>query len=278
MDLRDFHADNRFGLIVRVSGHNEKVAQRRFLYLQQVLREFNNRSLYGQPLLQQVDVAVWSNPLYADCCDVGTTFQRVQQLRKYHFPVMAHQITRGDLSCVALNEVMECQRQAGITHTFVWSCEAYTYITKTTVQQMLRGAQRGTRAVGVILHEYADIIGRLGWVMNTCALWHLQSLQAVGGFDLRAQLSPETYGAASTAEEVLTQIALVERFARCIALVPAPSGAGYIAPHPERQPYEAEVHEAKVTSKQARFWELCTLAGVAPDYIAQHGLLPMRHD
>lgn len=272
MNLRDFFSGNRFGLILRVSGNTEELARRRFVYLQQVLKAFNIK-LFGQPLLQRADIAVWSNPLYANHCDIGVTFHRLQQLRGYKFPIVPHQIKRGDVACVALNDLMQEQRHAGITHSFVWSAEAFSYADKHTIQTMLRAAGKGARAVGVLLHEYADLMRQCGWVMNTAALWDLQSLQAVDGFDLRAQLPPETYGTASSAEEVLTEIALVLRFGRCIALVPAPEGAGYIAPHPERQPREAEIHAAKITTKRSRFGELAGVAGCAVDYIATHGLL-----
>ncbi len=269
--LNDFLHTHKIGLIVRVSGSTEEIAQRRLGYLKHLLRAFP-RKIHTVPLLTQVNLVVLENPVYADFSDIGTTYDRLTNLASPHCTLVLQRVTEGDLACTALNQAIENQRQAGITHSFIWSCEAFSYVHKKTLERMLRAAQCGARAVGVILHEYDQLQRELAWPMNTAVLWELNSLLKEGGFDLRAQLPPEQYGSASTAEEVLPAINLVKRWGRCITLVPAEKGAGYIAPHPELHADEAERHEAKFSTKKIRFAKLAALESVKASFLRDQGL------
>lgn len=225
----------------------------------------------GQPALRQVDILVWADERYAPESDCGLTAAALREAFKENRYVVVHEVKRGDLFCGILNFGVLRQATKGMHWTLILSKEAFPYVTVETMEAVYEAASRGARAVGVALNELTDSICQ-GRIANTFALWHIESLGTVGGFDLRAAkptpgdklaryaagYSPKDRGEVfyhvAGVEEVRSLARMVQLFGKCIAPV-LPRGEGlqrYVVPDPTKDPEGFARHWKKMGTKEAR--------------------------
>lgn len=196
-----------------------------------------------------VQVVVWAerdNPA-ADC---GQTFAAMKERFAGESRVHVYEVVEGDLFVDALNQGVVCQRERGITHSLTLSWEAVSAVDGPLLEKMRAAVEDGALVVGVALPELAKFIER-GAVMNTCALWNIEALHAVGGFDKRDSKPREVdhYSSSNAGiGEFLPMLKMVERFGRPALAVIRPNKKSTIDVPPERQ----ELQRKKIESKGRR--------------------------
>lgn len=199
--------------------------------------------------IDDVQVVVWaeSNNPIADC---GQTFEALEKGFIGRSGVHLMQVIEGDVFVDALNQGIAEQRRRGITHSLILSWEAASVINRNLIDDLYKAVEEGALVVGVALPQLAQFVER-GAVMNTCALWSLDALQTIGGFDAR-DIKPREVnhydGSNAGIGEFLPMLKMVKHFGKPVLAIIRPTGRSAIAVPPERQ----ELQRKKIESKSQR--------------------------
>ena len=194
----------------------------------------------------------------ADC---GTTAAVLSPEFERYPEVHVHQATKGDLFVAILNHGIHAQYARGVTHTLIISYQIAHCITRALIDRMKDAVEKGACVVTVAFDEIAPLVER-GMVCNSCALWDIKELIAVGGFDSR-DTKPKgdaDHYASSPAGvgEILPLIAIRERLKRPVhAILCLNQKIGYMAGVSSEK---AELNRKKFESKQRRLTEMLTFA------------------
>ena len=97
----------------------------------------------------------------------------------------------GDIFCAALNVGIASQSAQKIHYSLVVSPDAHEYLTPENVRAVLNKAKTGARVVGLAINELKESI-QTGCIANTFALWHNESLQSVGMFNIPLSGEPRS--------------------------------------------------------------------------------------
>ena len=199
--------------------------------------------------IDDIQIVVWAerNNRAADC---GETFEALEERLMSRSGVHFIKVVEGDLFVDALNQGVAAQRERGITHSLILSWEAASAVDGNILDTIKKALEEGALVVGVALPELAEFVEQ-GAVMNTCALWDLDALEAVGGFDTRDTKPREVHhygGSNAGIGEFLPMLKMVKHFGRPILAVVRPTRRSAIAVPLERQ----ELQRQKLESKSRR--------------------------
>lgn len=164
------------------------------------------------------------------------------------------EITEGDKFVDILNAGLRLQADKGVTHTMILSKEATSYLTPTTYAKMLDAFGKGAMVAGIHMPRELGNSVLEGRIANTCAVWDLESLLLVGGFDpfSRSLANGEAERPAGV-EEIIPLLRLVRKYGKCIAAITSDAeGAAYKLPTQEEDPEEFLRNEKKFGSKLPR--------------------------
>jgi len=243
-----FLEKNSIGLILRVFATNETDISEKI----KMTEELINRALIiktdKEKIIKRIDVLVWADPNYkSDCGKTASVLQQQINNKK----VFISEVKQGDLFCELLNYGVNLQTKEKIDYSIIASIEAGSYFNKETLEAIIDASSQGALAIGVAINELRESIleGRLA---NTFAMWHNQSLLAVGGFDLRAakltlEEEQNKNKRISGVEEIIPLALLVKKFGPCIAPI-LPQGK-------EESKYiisDKETYKKKMESKEEK--------------------------
>ena len=263
-----FLEKNSIGLILRVFATNETDISEKI----KMTEELINRALIiktdKEKIIKRIDVLVWADPNYkSDCGKTASVLQQQINNKK----VFISEVKQGDLFCELLNYGVNLQTKEKIDYSIIASIEAGSYFNKETLEAIIDASSQGALAIGVAINELRESIleGRLA---NTFAMWHNQSLLAVGGFDLRAakltlEEEQNKNKRISGVEEIIPLALLVKKFGPCIVPI-LPQGK-------EESKYiisDKETYKKKMESKEER--QKAHLASLGYDFsFLQDGIM-----
>lgn len=174
--------------------------------------------------IAEIHIGVWAdrhNPA-ADC---GKTYRAMCCEFANHPRVHVYEMMVGDLFVDILNAGVVEQSGCNVTHSLIMSWKAADYVDETLVAKMKRVVFKGALVVGVTLPEVKEFVCK-GAVMNTCALWNINELLSVGGFDERDSKprSVDNHKESNAGVgEFLPALKLAEKHRRRILAVVSPS-------------------------------------------------------
>ncbi len=259
------------GVILRTFASNPQDVEKRAKMTVEAIN-----SLEG--LASRIDVLIHADKRFAekdrDCGQLADAILKHGGIRN-GAGLAVQEVHHGDLFCGLLNFGIAQQSRFGCEYSLILSPDAASYATRETMDEVLAAASQGALAVGVAIGELSQSI-REGRLANTFCLWHNQSLQTVGGFDLKAAKpvddrlahymrgssdGREVYYQLAGVEEVIPLARMVEHFGPCIAVVePKGGGAAYEVPDPVTQP---ELYKRHLSKFGTKFERQATLLGGA---------------
>lgn len=172
---------NPVGIIFRAFVLNESQLPERIALTKTAIDKALGLVINGKNAFKQVTVLIPSDKRYPSC-DCGKT---AQMLREIYLSEKRVEIleTMGDIFCSALNFGVAKQAANGIDYSLIASPDVHSYLTEENVSGIFEKAKLGARVVGLAIHELNESIHH-GCIANTFALWHIESLQAVGMFNI----------------------------------------------------------------------------------------------
>lgn len=219
-----------------------------------------------RPALGMVDMVVPINKefLDVDCGLTGLALREVFKQIKNDANWFRIRNTTQGLFCGTLNETIVRQAREGCTHSLVVSSGCLSYITEENLGKLIEAAKEGALATGLAIEALSESI-MAGRLANTFAMWQIDELLTLGGFDLRAEnarvgdlsqrylrgRTPEgadAYYPLAGVEEIIPLIRLVGEHGKCIKPVIPTSGL-WKAPEDE-EGYKR--HVAKLATKFER--------------------------
>ena len=286
----DFLSRKKVGLILRVYATKAADVPNRVTMIEKAVAAARGAIVDGKPLIQRIDVLVWSDQNYKDS-DYGQTVEALRQKFGSEKNLFVSEVKHGDLFCGILNYGIVHQLRHGVDYSLIVSAEAFSYMTPETMEKMVDAACKGALAIGVAINELTQSILE-GRVANTFAMWHSESLMTVGGFDLRAAKPANEFSAhymkgwssekgenvfyhLAGVEEVIPLSRLVETFGPCIAPI-LPQGEGaqqYQAPDPVRNSDLWLRHVSKMGTKLERQSALLASINIDINYL-KGGVMP----
>ena len=290
MTRKDFLARKKVGMILRVYATKPEDASNRVSMIEKAVAAARNATVDGKPLIQRIDVLVWSDQNYKDA-DCGQTAGALRQKFTDEKNLFVSEVKHGDIFCGILNYGVVHQLRHGCDYSLIVSAEAFSYMTPQTMEAMIDAACAGARAIGVAINELTQSI-KDGRVANTFAMWHNESLMTVGGFDLRAAKPANEFSThymkgwsqekgehvfyhLAGVEEVIPLARLTETFGPCIAPI-LPSGEGvqqYRVPDPVKSPELWQRHNSKMGTKLERQTALLASIGIDINFL-KGGVMP----
>jgi hypothetical protein len=289
--VNDFMNRKKVGLILRVFATKPEDVENRVAMISKAIEATKKAVVQGRPLIQRIDVLVWSDQNYKDS-DCGQTAAELKKRFRNEKNLYVSEVRNSDIFCGILNYGVAHQIRHGVDYSIIVSAEAFSYMTPETMEKMVEAACHGARAVGVAINELSDSILD-GRIANTFAMWHNESLLTIGGFDLKAAkptddrsahymqgwnvVEGNVYYQLAGVEEIISLARLVKTFGPCIAPI-LPEGQGaqrYQSPDKITQPQLWLRHISKMGTKIERQSSLaasidCDLSyirgGVIPEY------------
>lgn len=283
------------GVLARTFARREEDIPYRIEMLEKMVKTFDSITICGQPFVRRIDLLVWADldnyPNEADC---GKLAPALREHFEDYKNVYIQEVKSGGLCCGTLNYGTHIQTRKGCDYSLIVSPEVTSSLSQEIAEQMVEAAANGARATGVAFAEVAKVVleGRL---QNTFTLWHLQSLHAVGGFDVSvermAKTDPQTrylkgwseterktmYYPTGGVEEMLPLARLVDMFQKrhgpCIAPIKPKKLEGYEMPDPEKDPELYNRHAAKWATKIARQLAVLMNNGYHTEHI-KGGVMP----
>ena len=213
--------------------------------------------------INDAQIGVWAdqnNPA-ADC---GETHDAMCAKLASHPGAHIHKTTNGDLFVSTLNEGIQEQADRGLTHSLILSWEAVSYVDASLINSIKQAVSRGALAVGVALPEIAEFVCK-GAIMNTLALWDIEALLKVGGFDphdTKPRYADHYAGSNAGVGEFIPLIKLAECHHRPILAVIKPTSQQEMIQVPEDR---RELQRKKLESKQRRIDGMLREIGKTPE-------------
>lgn len=202
--------------------------------------------------IHDVQIGIWAdkdNPA-ADCGKTYNAFREVTMKFRVFDNAHVHETTNGDLFVSVLNDGLALQHARGITHSLILSWEAASYVDIDLLNEMRQAVARGALAVGVALPEIAEFVCE-GAIMNTLALWDIEELLGVGGFDpldTKPKYADHYEESNAGVGEFIPLLTLAELYSKPVLAIIKPTQEGKIEVPPER----AELQRKKLESKRRR--------------------------
>lgn len=170
-----------------------------------------------------------------------------------------------DIFACAVNHAAVCLSKHGCDQMLVISTSCRSYITEANMDKLLRAPDAGARVAGLVIADSPEImeLQRRGSIMNTFALWDIESFLTVGGMNPaegnpRVDRNKNRYVQTKNGPipfaglETTTLYHMGMTFGRCIApVVPVDQGV-WRAPDPEKDPEGAHREKLKRESKVDR--------------------------
>lgn len=289
----DFLKRNHVGLVLRAYASRTDLVE---YVVQQTMETINTAMSLGvdeEDVFSKIDVVVVADGRYPDH-DCGETVLGLLEAVFVDHPhqeiIRVTQVNEGDLFGGVLRQAFFQQIRAGMDYTMNLSSGVVSYLTHENMVAMLKALENGARATGLALNEFADSIME-GRILDTCAIWHLESWMRAGGYSVRGDqpmlkdrvgwvrgaegesgIDGEWFYVSAGVEEMYPLINMVKLFGPCIAPIrPKGDGKWIIPADPKVRAREmrkiATKHERQV---RAAYDEGVTLSflkgGVLPEY------------
>ncbi len=245
----------------------------------------------GERAVKLITLVVWTDERnYPGQVDCGLLAPALHEEYRGQKDIHVLEITRGDIFCAALNRAVSTQRQKGCSHSLIVSPETNSYLSSPNVAVMVQALRKGALATGLAINELQESIMQ-GRLANTCMMWDIAELQAVGGFDLAAQKprpsdptqlhargekdGKEFFYALGGVEEIIPLIRLIKFNGACIAPIMPSTGAEEQLYQLPTDPELLKRHFSKMGTKKERqahfaMREMCDLSyiktGIMRDY------------
>lgn len=265
----------KIGALLRVFAKKPELVAGAIEQTLALAEKFATIAVDGQPIVRRIEVLVPRDESYADvdCGETAAALRAaIESLDWANGRVFVSEVRHGDLFCGILNYGMARLLRAGCDYGIVASKEAGSYFNQETAETMVRAAEAGARAIGLAITELEQSIME-GRIANTMAMWHIESLMQVGGFDLKSAKPKKNnltahkvqawdksreeplwaYDLAGV-EEIIPLVRLVQTFGPCIATL-LPQGEGvqrYVVPDPVTNRAGYERHLNKMGTKRER--------------------------
>jgi hypothetical protein len=234
---------------------------------------------------RRIDIMVAADPDYidSDCGETAAIIRRLLRGKDEDEVIFTSEVLNGDLFCGLLNYGVARQvRTARIDYTCIISPEAVSHATPAVLRSVKLAAQGGARAISIAFGDLAPSVQE-GRFANTFCFWHNESLQTVGGFDLRASAEEKdprqnlylqrsdrrgktTFYPLCGVEEIIPLVRLIKEFGKCLAVVTSKKGAWEI-PDPNKDPVAHRRHNEKMRSKLQRQAALAFQVGFDLSYL-----------
>lgn len=173
--------------------------------------------------------------------------------------------TNLDIFACAVNSAALHLSRLKCDEMLIVSSSCRSYITEANMDKLLRAPDAGARVAGLVIADSPEImeLQRRGSIMNTFALWHIDSFLTVGGMNPaegnpRVDRNKNRYVQTKNGPipfaglETTTLYHMGMTFGRCIApVVPVDQGV-WRAPDPEKDPEGAHREKLKRESKVDR--------------------------
>lgn len=287
MNKNTFMDHNNTGLILRAFSKKESDVPGRIAMLDETVDAANKLQVDEKPLIAKILILVWRNedafPGEGSCGLLAKTATE-------HFAdndmVSVREVTRGDLFCGILNAGVMRLAKAGCSHAIISSAEAASYWNPELAETFVDAFCDGALVAGLAINELTESILE-GRIANTFAMWNIEALMTVGGFDLRAAKPAEgdvkvmaegwdddggfhQYHLAGC-EEMIPLSRLIDFNVRdgekrpCIApILPTGEGERYVMPDPNEDPELYKRHKDKFGTKTER--QFAHLVHVGADF------------
>ncbi len=294
-------ARSKIGVLPRVFCREEKDLPGRIVMLEEMFARLGHIKVGNRAVASRTDVLVWADQRYNINGTVMSDFGGTAAALKEHFdlnngpgtPTNIINCTQGDMNCVILNRAVMRLAAAGFDYVLMFSPDVYSYLTQEVVEKMLQAICDGALVTGVAINEMQQNV-LSGFVQNTFAIWSIEHLMAVGGFDLISRTLPpdhdgnylkgfnekegEVFYAQHGVEEARPVARLIEWFGPQVIAPIMPSGVGeYVEPDPDENPDEYWRNVRKFATKETR--QSAMLAGIGRDrsYVMQGVMDKHRH-
>ena len=264
-----FMNERKVGLIVRGFAKDPEDVPSRVAMMDDLISKALETNVHDRALIARVDIMVWANiEHFPTEADSGALAPALREHFASNRKVFVHEVRTGDLFCSILNYGIAKQARAGCDYSIIASAEANAYWASDVPLKMVECAGKSALAIGVAINELTQSV-REGRIANTLAMWHNESLQTVGGFDLRAQKprndklahymrgidakGQERFYHLGGVEEMIPLARMVDTFGQCIAVVESNDPTlRYQMPNEHNDPHEYARHMAKFGTKTER--------------------------
>ena len=185
-----------FGLMARVYAKNpDDVSKRVSMIKMMIERALAIEFLGVPPMFSRIDLLVPTDERYSyDCGETAPALRKMIEENQWGDRVVVTEIDHGDQFCGVLNQGMAQQLKSGMKYSMVISPEASSYMNTETMVAMLEQLANGALVVGLAINELTGSI-KDGEITNTFAIYHLDSLLSLGGFDpAAAEVLPDEKG------------------------------------------------------------------------------------
>ncbi len=263
--------------VARVFSKNEEGARKKVPVIKGLYDAIDTLAS-GRQEFDSLQVVIPTNPAFVDC-DFGGT---AEVLRSEGFVSGNASVfeTKHDLFCGSLNQAAVRALSAGCDHLMVVSPEVASYLKAENIMQMIEALKTDAKVSGLAINELAESVME-GRIANTLALWNIEALLSVGGFDLRASNARrddrlqqfvrgqganggELFYPLAGVEETIPLCRLIDQYGKCIAPIRPATGGVW------EEPTESEAlarHRKKMASKWARQALMAGLVGADLDYL-----------
>ncbi len=275
----------KVGLILRTYAGKEEDIPKRADMVASAIEATRKAKVNGIPVIRRIDILIPTDKRYKDA-DCGKTATYLSERFNAGNGVFVTEVPFGDRFCQVLNRGLAIQQQNGCNFSMIASPEAFSYMNPEVMTEMVEAVPKGALAIGVAINELTQSVmeGRLA---NTFAMWHIESLIQVGGFDLRAAVPVDEKFTvwiddgtgklivAQGVEEVIPLARMSEAFGPCIAPI-MPRGEGiqkYEVPDEKTHLEAYAKHMQKMGTKSPRQKHFLSLVGYDFDLLS-HGVMP----
>jgi len=272
----------KIGLLLRTYAGKEEDIPRRLEMVKEAVDTSFRAKVDDRQVIWRVDVLIPSDKRYKDC-DCGKTAEILREKFNAGNGFYVTEVQAGDNFCSIINDGLMIQARHGMDYSLIMSSEVFPYMNSEVMTAIIDAACNGARAIGIAINELTQSIME-GRIANTFALWHIDSLMGVGGFDLRAakpmMAETGTYldngvkpYVLQGVEEMIPLVRMVRKFGPCIAPL-MPRGEGiqqYVVP---TDPAALAVHMTKMGTKMQRQTAFLNSVGCDIDFLKNAGIMP----
>lgn len=269
-------ARHKIGVLPRVFSRARTDIPGRIKLLDELLERLAAITIAQRHVFSRTDVLVWADQRFntdkKNKSDFGGTAQALSDQYELNAgpgsPTNIVDCTAGDMNCVILNRALWRLARSGFDYALLISPDAASYLTQEAVEQMLQAICDGALVTGVAIDEMRENV-LSGFVQNTIAIWSIEHLLAVGGYDLYSQTVLPGYDGAwlkgfnehegvyfyerHGVEESIPLARLIQWFGPEVIAPILPSEPGnYVEPDPETNPDEYWRNVRKFATKETR--------------------------
>ncbi len=279
-EMKKWIKNNPVGFLIRTFATKKEQVEKRSELTVNIVEKMMATKVAGQKVFAGGNVLIFADKHFGDRADCGQMLPALTETIK-HEAVVVEECHHGDLFCGLGNLGLVRTANRGFKWMFAISPEAASYMNEKNMTKLVEAAMNGAKAIGLAINELQSSIFE-GCITNTFAMWNVEALFTVGGYDLMAAMADDPNHAnwkrgwdsekgfvfypSQGVEEIPALCRMIKVYGQCIATI-LPSQANRAKYKLPTNPALLERHIAKMSAKYARQISMAEKTGFDLSYI-----------